>query len=322
MSFMNNGITNGYVWYEVAGGRQDYMTYFQHGRECTIELSDTKLMPANQLLNFWNYNYRSYLNYMEESLYGVRGVVTDSVTGQPLHAKVLIAGHDMDSSQVYANLPVGDYHRMIKAGQYSLTFSSPGYHTKTISNVQSIDKNTTWLNVQLYDGSVIPEFTADITSPLTGETVHFTDHSYSNPTSWLWTFEGGNPSSSAEQNPTVVYPLAGTYSVSLTATNSNSSHTITKEAYINCTSGVGFEVAEFQWLRVYPNPVSGNTVVIESQIPLREVSLTNMLGNVIKQVSISENRLVIPVDGLTKGVYMIKVIADNMKVSRQKLIVR
>lgn len=149
----NDGVTNGYAWYEIDGGRQDYMTYFQHDRECTIELSLTKLLQSSQLLNHWNYNYRSFLNYMEQSLYGIRGIVTDSATGQPLYAKVFITGHDMDSSHVYANLPVGDYHRFLKAGSYSLTFSASGYPSKTLRNIAVSDKNTVRLDVQLYKGS-------------------------------------------------------------------------------------------------------------------------------------------------------------------------
>ena len=67
MSDYDNGITNGYAWYEVNGGRQDYMNYFRHCREVTIEISNTKLLPASQLVAHWNYNYRSLLNYIDQS---------------------------------------------------------------------------------------------------------------------------------------------------------------------------------------------------------------------------------------------------------------
>lgn len=61
MSDLDNGVTNGYAWYAVAGGRQDYMTYFMHGREVTIELCHTKLTTASQLPTYWNYNKASLL---------------------------------------------------------------------------------------------------------------------------------------------------------------------------------------------------------------------------------------------------------------------
>lgn len=131
---LDNGITNGNEWYEIDGGRQDYMTYFKRGREFTLELSGNKIPNANNLPDFWEYNYRSLLNYMEQSMYGLRGLVTDSLTGQPLKALVYITGYDQDSSHVYTHLPVGNYHRYLDANTYSVTYSSLGYYSKTLSS--------------------------------------------------------------------------------------------------------------------------------------------------------------------------------------------
>jgi Zinc carboxypeptidase/Secretion system C-terminal sorting domain len=149
MNGFNNGITNGYAWYYVGGGRQDYMTYFRRGRECTIELSDTKLLPPTQLPAHWNYNYRSFLNYMQKALYGITGTVTDSVTNLPLKAKVTIAGYDMDSSEVYSDSLFGKYYRLIYGGTYNLTFTAPGYYSKTVNSVYVKNDSSTIRNVQL-----------------------------------------------------------------------------------------------------------------------------------------------------------------------------
>ena len=62
--------------------------------------------------------------------------------------------------------------------------------------------------------------------------VHFQDQSTGNPTSWEWTFEGGNPVTSSEQHPTVTYPDAGTYSVTLKASNRSGSSTYTRQQYV------------------------------------------------------------------------------------------
>jgi alpha-amylase len=40
------------------------------------------------------------------------------------------------------------------------------------------------------------------------------------PVSWNWTFTGGTPSTSTEQNPVVSYSTEGSYSVSLKVKNS------------------------------------------------------------------------------------------------------
>ena len=46
MNGYNDGITNGGAWYVINHGRQDYMNWFMKSREVTIEISDTKLLPA------------------------------------------------------------------------------------------------------------------------------------------------------------------------------------------------------------------------------------------------------------------------------------
>lgn len=68
-------------------------------------------------------------------------------------------------------------------------------------------------------------FSADKTNVNTDEAVKFTDISEGNPTVWLWQFEGGNPASSTEQNPTVTYSQEGTYNVSLKVSNTTTNNT-------------------------------------------------------------------------------------------------
>ena len=77
-------------------------------------------------------------------------------------------------------------------------------------------------------------FTANTTSVIEGGSVNFTDNSTDGGTaitSWSWTFQGGTPSSSTQQNPTITYNTAGTYNVTLTV-NNGSSDTETKTGYI------------------------------------------------------------------------------------------
>lgn len=144
-----NGITNGNAWYEINGGRQDYMNYWHGCREVTLEISNIKLLPASQLLAFWEYNYRSFLNYIRQSHYGFSGIVSDTVTDEPVAAKVFIQMHDKDNSEVYSRLPSGFYARPIYEGEYNVTFSAPGYFSKTIKNVTVSKYSTTQLDVQL-----------------------------------------------------------------------------------------------------------------------------------------------------------------------------
>jgi PKD repeat protein len=233
---LNNGITNGYAWYSISGGRQDYMNYFQRCREVTAEISSIKLLPANQLEAFWEYNYRSLLNYIEQSLYGVRGLVSNASTGAPIAAKVSISGYDMDNTEVYASMPIGNYHRPLKAGTYNITFSAFGYVTKTINNVEINDENTVILDVQLEPlVNLTANFYANETLIGLGEAVNFTDQSLGNNiVSWQWAFEGATPATSSDKDPqNIVYSTLGEFDVSLTVTSTNGTqNTMLKENYI------------------------------------------------------------------------------------------
>ncbi|MFZ5980767.1 MAG: M14 family zinc carboxypeptidase [Candidatus Zixiibacteriota bacterium] len=150
MDYLDDGTTNGYNWYPVAGGRQDFMTYWHGCREMTIELSDIKLVSESQLPNYWLYNRASFLNYIEHALDGIRGVVTDYTTGLPVAATIKVLDHDADSSEVYTDPDVGDYHRMLLAGVYDLQFIADGYIPQTVTDITlTDDTSSVRLDIQL-----------------------------------------------------------------------------------------------------------------------------------------------------------------------------
>ena len=90
----------------------------------------------------------------------------------------------------------------------------------------------------------VANFSADDTTPDVGQTVIFTDESTNTPNSWSWAIEGDentdyqyvDSTSSTSQNPHVKFLEAGTYDVSLTATNAGGSNTKTKTGYITVTA--------------------------------------------------------------------------------------
>lgn len=81
----------------------------------------------------------------------------------------------------------------------------------------------------------VANFTASTTTPAAGDIVAFTDTSTNTPTSWSWDF--GDGTSSTLKNPYKAYQTAGTYTVSLTATNAAGSDGETKTNYVTVSSG-------------------------------------------------------------------------------------
>ncbi len=235
----DDGITNGYDWYSITGGRQDYMNYFHHCREVTMELSDIKLLPENELDDHWEYNFRSLLNYIEHSGYGLRGVITETETGEHISGvKVEIQDHDEANSHVFSGDMYGDYYRPLETGTYTVTFSAPCYEAVTIQDVSVTDYEITELNVDM----LLTDFSADFTTSQTnvniGQEVEFEDLSCGSITSWEWTFEGGTPETSTEQNPVVLYSEPGEWDVTLTVSDGESEETTAKENYITAASEI------------------------------------------------------------------------------------
>ncbi|MDD3875087.1 MAG: PKD domain-containing protein [Bacteroidales bacterium] len=109
----------------------------------------------------------------------------------------------------------------------------------TVTNAAGNDTHTKidYINV-VVPGVPVADFTANQTTINVGGSVNFTDLSTNFPSSWNWTFTGGSPASSTDQNPTgISYAAAGTYTVSLTVSNNFGTDTHTKTDYINVTTG-------------------------------------------------------------------------------------
>jgi len=149
---MNKGVAHGASWFSVAGGRQDYMNYWHHCREITLEVSENKMPQSENLPIYWNYNYEAMLTFIENVKYGIRGFVTNT-DGKPLNAKITVVGHDADNSHVITNPQFGNYYRMIQPGTYTLIFESHGFDPQIISEVVALQNRTTILNVKMKEST-------------------------------------------------------------------------------------------------------------------------------------------------------------------------
>jgi len=149
MTEFNNGVTNGYAWYSINGGRQDFVTYELQGREVTIELDYNFVTPTTRLDALWQYNWHSFIGYLENALYGIHGRVTDDYNGTPVKAMIFINGHDKDSSQVFSDTLTGNFTRLIAPGIWTIKVYAEGYYSATVSNISVVDGNPVNLDIRL-----------------------------------------------------------------------------------------------------------------------------------------------------------------------------
>lgn len=104
-------------------------------------------------------------------------------------------------------------------------------------------RNNLWQSENLETTGVLDEpilcavqFGADAQLVCAGTTVQFNDLSYNAAESWEWTFEGGEPAFSTEQNPAATYNVPGIYDVILQTTAGGETLQQTEQAFIQVFS--------------------------------------------------------------------------------------
>ncbi|MEZ4910896.1 MAG: PKD domain-containing protein [Saprospiraceae bacterium] len=142
------------------------------------------------------------------------------------------------------------------------TYANNGVYTVQLSTSNDCGTVTSTQTVALGIAPVAGISTLSTTT-CTETSVQFNSTSENQPTSYAWTFEGGNPSTSSEQNPVVSYSNSGTFDVSLTVTNAFGTNTLTLNDYIsvNSTPNVNFDFVRNDLNVVFTSQIQNGTIV-------------------------------------------------------------
>lgn len=170
-SIFLDGITNGAAWYSLYGGMQDWNYEQTNDFDITLELGCNMYPPAANLAHYWEHNKRALLNYIKEVHRGVKGTVSDAVTGALL-ANVRV--HVVGRSKNITSSAHGDYFRLLLPGYYEIMFEHPNYNSQQV--FVSI-KNTLAQIIHIKLQPVgVPVQTPDLSAPTAGALI---DHSAS-----------------------------------------------------------------------------------------------------------------------------------------------
>ena len=93
-------------------------------------------------------------------------------------------------------------------------------------------ENLAATGVNAEDQACTAEFVSNQRIVCAGESVDFSDFSFNGIVSRTWSFEGGEPSTSTEENPTVVFNTPGLYAVGLVASDGVNQVSTTQPNYI------------------------------------------------------------------------------------------
>lgn len=212
----------------------------------------------------------------------------------------------------------------------SVEYLAPGVFDVTLTATNNGGSNIEFKDNYITVNAGMPpvsDFFADVTEIVEGDSVNFFDMSTGIPTQWTWTFEGGEPGGSGQQNPVnIVYPDEGTYYVRLRTKNSFGNNTLQKDAYIVVGNVSVKDLERNNSVMIYPNPSHGHVNVrllggIEAWGQGRkvEVAVINSTGNVIRSINDNLSNQVMNIDLSNEpdGLYFIRVTSDNHSVQKK-----
>lgn len=134
--------------YPINGSSKDAYYAVMGSIGWTMEISNDKQPPTSQIQYYYELNEPAMLATIENAGYGIRGVVTDAVSGEPLAATLFINNY----YPCYTDPEVGDYHKYLLAGNYQVKAVANGYEAQTLN--ATVVNNT----VTILDFALQPEF--------------------------------------------------------------------------------------------------------------------------------------------------------------------
>ncbi|MFC2101870.1 M14 family zinc carboxypeptidase [Bacteroidota bacterium] len=133
------------IMYQIFGATKDF-NYGSLGQVgWSMEISNLKEPPASQIPIYYGYNVPAITEMIDRVGRGVNGVITDSLTGSPVKASIFVGSF----YPVYSSATLGDYHKYMMAGTYSITVKASGYQTKTITGITVPPQGAVTTNIQL-----------------------------------------------------------------------------------------------------------------------------------------------------------------------------
>ncbi|MDZ4677559.1 MAG: M14 family zinc carboxypeptidase [Oligoflexia bacterium] len=150
-----NGITNGYDWYEVNGGMQDYTTYWYNDLHFTVELSGEKWPQYSTIDGYYRDNKVALLAFLQTVHQGAGFKINEAnQVGlvEVIHLKaqpISLGKFPFWNSEFFKVLEPGKYRFVVKA----VSGRSAEFET-TVGLLQAIPNNGNYMNISL--GNIVP----------------------------------------------------------------------------------------------------------------------------------------------------------------------
>ncbi|HIG99410.1 MAG TPA: hypothetical protein HA258_02405 [Thermoplasmata archaeon] len=126
-------VVEGYDWYQTLGDCNDFSYGCRGDIDWTIEVQSSGEEQA------WNLNRDAMLEIIDAADIGLTGVVTNANTGQPIPATIWV---EEAFWPCFADLEIGDYHKILLPGSYTVHYQANGFQEKVFSVDVDADEPT------------------------------------------------------------------------------------------------------------------------------------------------------------------------------------
>ncbi len=213
-------------------------------------------------------------------------------------------------------------------------FTGSGAYTVTLKATYNAGtSDTTRVNYITVAQGPTANFGSSITGTINNTTVVFLYDSSTgtpSPTSWKWTFAPNKVSyvgstSSTSQNPKITFDSATTYSVTLKATNSVGSNTITKTNYVSVlNTGINQVKQDLSTIGIFPNPADEQFELTANKNSVDHIEVYDITGkaHALNYKWTDNNSCSFDCSTLNAGIYFVKIIFDNKQTLVKRISVK
>lgn len=132
------GIVNGYDWYEVNGGMQDWSYYWHNDLQFTVELSNRKWPDYSMVARYYQDNKTSLVNFLETIHQGAGIIISSGELG----GKVSIRNEDSNQDLGTYPYTTNEFYKVLPEGNYIFSIKTLSNKTYTKSVVVNSDNTT------------------------------------------------------------------------------------------------------------------------------------------------------------------------------------
>lgn len=204
----------------------------------------------------------------------------------------------------------------------SITFSAPGIYSVTLVATNANGTSSLTQTVNIANCSPTANFLLG-TLTCTNSAITMTNTSFGGATSYSWSASpsvGSISPNAAAISPTITFVNAGTYTITLKATNGSGTSIATKTIVVSTCVGINENSIFANNVHVFPNPAKEMLNIEVSSSDNYSVVLTNLIGKVILTDKSSKDKMNINLSSIAPGVYFLTIDSKGQKTTKKIIV--